>query len=630
MPIPVTFHGTVYQVPVKGDINWAPPLTQYLVALGTYSVSAAGGSFPLTADLNFGNVKGIIAKYFTSGTALPSLTGSIRLAHTDTIDWRNFANSGDLPLAVNASDQLTYDGFVIATSSSGPVTSLTGTANQVIVSSPSGAVTLSLPQNIDATANPTFAGLTLTGLTPAGVVHNSVGGLLSTSLIINADVSASAAIAYSKLTLTGSIVNADIASGAAIAYSKLVLTGSVVNADIATAAAIAFSKMAALNNNIVPVTNGSGIIVSSTTTTTQLGYLDATSSIQTQLNGKQATGNYITALTGDATATGPGSVPITLATVNASPGTTTLSTITTNGKGLVTSNTSASTTGSGSVVLSTSPTLTSPALGTPTSLTLTNATGLPLTTGVTGVLTVPNGGTGDSSFTAYAVLAGGTTSTGPIQSIAGLGGSGQVLTSNGAGALPTFQNVMGTGTVNSGTAPDLAFYATSTNAVSPVNADASMASNKITNLKNGTAAQDAAAYGQIKMVQYVTATTTTQFATSANTFQATNLTATITPSNTSNKIKITACGTFYIDPNSIGYVTIYRGSSTNLGDATFGLYVAYAGDIALSSGMMVFYVDSPNTTSAVAYTVRIKADAVHTAQLGDTPQPQSIFLEELV
>lgn len=38
------------------------------------------------------------------------------------------------------------------------------------------------------------------------------------------------------------------------------------------------------------------------------------------LAGKQATGNYITALTGDAIATGPGSATLTLATVNGAPG----------------------------------------------------------------------------------------------------------------------------------------------------------------------------------------------------------------------------------------------------------------------------------------------------------------------
>ena len=53
-------------------------------------------------------------------------------------------------------------------------------------------------------------------------------------------------------------------------------------------------------------------------------------------------------------------------------------------------------------------------------------------------LTVAKGGTGVATLTAYAPIFGGTTGTGVVQS-GTAGTSGHVLTSNGAGVLPTFQ-----------------------------------------------------------------------------------------------------------------------------------------------------------------------------------------------
>ncbi len=58
-----------------------------------------------------------------------------------------------------------------------------------------------------------------------------------------------------------------------------------------------------------------------------------------------------------------------------------------------------------------------------------------------GTLTVPGGGTGRVSLTAYALLTGGTTALGALQQVASLGTSSpqQYLGSNGAGALPSFK-----------------------------------------------------------------------------------------------------------------------------------------------------------------------------------------------
>jgi hypothetical protein len=60
-----------------------------------------------------------------------------------------------------------------------------------------------------------------------------------------------------------------------------------------------------------------------------------------------------------------------------------------------------------------------------------------------GTAVVAGGGTGATSFTAYSIIAAGTTSTGAFQNVSGVGTSGQVLTSAGAGALPTWQTASG-------------------------------------------------------------------------------------------------------------------------------------------------------------------------------------------
>src|ERR1035437_69042 len=102
-------------------------------------------------------------------------------------------------------------------------------------------------------------------------------------------------------------------------------------------------------------------------------------------------------------------------------------------------------TGTGALVFATSPTLVTPILGTPTSITLTNATGLPVATGITGL------GTGIA--TALAQNAGSTGAPvlqGGAAAVTTLSASGNASFGTGTGATAGLKIVLGSSGVASG------------------------------------------------------------------------------------------------------------------------------------------------------------------------------------
>lgn len=106
-----------------------------------------------------------------------------------------------------------------------------------------------------------------------------------------------------KIT-SGQLTVAQGGTGAASFTANRLLIGNGTSA-IAAASAITASRAL--------ISDANGVPTHSTVTSAELAHVSGvTSSIQTQLAGKQATGNYITALTGDVAATGPGSVGATI------------------------------------------------------------------------------------------------------------------------------------------------------------------------------------------------------------------------------------------------------------------------------------------------------------------------------
>lgn len=120
MSTTVSVAGSNYSVPQEGDSGWANDVTNLLIQLATSSkvLQITSTSFPLLQELSFGNSYGLKLAYVKSTATNPSSVGTFRLGNAETISWRNAANNADLDLKVSATDELQYNSVKIPVSGS--------------------------------------------------------------------------------------------------------------------------------------------------------------------------------------------------------------------------------------------------------------------------------------------------------------------------------------------------------------------------------------------------------------------------------------------------------------------------------------------------------------------------------
>lgn len=270
MATTVVLNGVNYTIPATGDSNWGDTVSQYLIAISSTVLQKTGGVFTLTGDVDFGTSFGIKSSYFTSKAANPAATGAVRLASADAINFRNNANSADIALGKDTSDNLSWGG-VSFLSSAGALLPAGFPALTGDVTTTAGSVATSVAQiqgtaisgttgsgNVVLSASPTFTGsITAAALALSsalgvssggtGLASGTSGGVLYFSS--STGISSSAALTANQLIVGGGAGSAPVTLAAGSQYQSLVMGASAPGYG-----AVNLSQSAAITGNL-PLTN---------------------------------------------------------------------------------------------------------------------------------------------------------------------------------------------------------------------------------------------------------------------------------------------------------------------------------------------------------------------------------------
>lgn len=115
-------NGVAYNYPEPDEPpGWGDDATAWAVAVTQNLIPKNGGLFNLFGDVNFGSSNGLIAHYFKSDSLEPlGSVGVVRLAYEDVLSFRNATDTGDILVGVNADGNLTVNGSPVGLPNPGP------------------------------------------------------------------------------------------------------------------------------------------------------------------------------------------------------------------------------------------------------------------------------------------------------------------------------------------------------------------------------------------------------------------------------------------------------------------------------------------------------------------------------